>query len=377
MRRSVVVLMLAAGAAVGLGCFADDTAPSGQPGGSAGSGGSGGSGGKSTGGAAGKGGVGGSTAGASGAGAGGARDGGADIDEGGTGGTGGTAGSGGAGGAAGSVGGAAGSAGTGGTDACGQYRPLPFTVFSAFTTLRICSNGTCTAPQMPYYFAPIANPNCNEVFPDGGIVPPFADGGLADATGAEDALSEASADAPVADMGADSTAVESGADIADVSTEQSADVSAEASADVRIEGGAAEASSDATAPACYAFLYNPDCPNGLCWGGVIFTQSAGGMSDVGICIELGATKITFQAKASRPDARIKFGAIREGLFQTEFFLNITTNWATYEVTIPPGEPYNTYSSGAMGVWNGFSVIVEPQDHPGGTYIFVKDAIWMK
>jgi hypothetical protein len=101
------------------------------------------------------------------------------------------------------------------------------------------------------------------------------------------------------------------------------------------------------------------------------------MSDTGICIELGATKVTFQAKASRPDARIKFGAIREGLLQTEFFLNITTDWATYEVAIPPGEPYNTYSSGAMGVWNGFSVIVEPQDHPGGTYIFVKDAVWMK
>jgi len=222
---------------------------------------------------------------------------------------------------------------------------------------------------MPYYFTPIANPNCNEVLPDGGIVPPFADGGVVDASSTEDALSEASSDAPAADIAADSTAVESGSDIADVS--------ADAGADVRMEGGAVEASTDATAPACYEFLYNPNCPNGLCWGGVIFTQSAGGMSDIGICIELGATKITFQAKASRPDARIKFGAIREGLFQTEFFLNITTDWATYEVTIPPGEPYNTYSSGAMGVWNGFSVIVEPQDHPGGTYIFVKDAVWMK
>jgi hypothetical protein len=367
MRRSVFVLMLAAGAALGLGCFADDTTPSGQPGGSAGSGGFGGSAGKSTGGTAG---VGGSTAGASGADAGGARDGGVDAHEGGAGGAGGTAGSGGAAGAAGSVGGAAGSAGTGGTDACGQYRPLPFTVFSAFTTLRVCSNGTCTAPQMPYYFAPIANPNCNEVFPDGGIVPPFADGGLVDAPSTDDAPSEASSDAPAADTpAADGTAVESGSDIADVSTERSADV--------RMEGGAVEASTDATAPACYEFLYNPDCSNGLCWAGVIFTQSAGGMSDTGICIELGATKITFQAKASRPDARVKFGAIREGLFQTEFFLNITTDWATYEVTIPPGEPYNTYSSGAMGVWNGFSVIVEPQDHAGGTYIFVKDAVWMK
>jgi hypothetical protein len=377
MRRSVFVLMLAAGAALGLGCFADDTTPSGQ-GGSAGSGGSGGSGGKGTGGT---GGVGGSTAGSSGADAGGVRDASADADAGGVGGAGGaggTAGSGGASGAAGSVGGAAGSAGTGPIDACGQYRPLPFTVFSAFTTLRICSNGTCTAPQMPYYFEPIANPNCNEVFPDGGIVPPFGDGGLADATSTDDAPSDASFDAPAADMPAgDGTVVESGSDSADVSTDRIADASAEAGADVRTEGGGVEASTDATAPACYKFLYNPNCPNGLCWGGVIFTQSAGGMSDIGICIELGATKITFQAKASRPDARIKFGAIREGLFQTEFFLNITTDWATYEVTIPPGEPYNTYSSGAMGVWNGFSVIVEPQDHPGGTYIFVRDAVWMK
>ena len=367
--------MLTAGAALGLGCFADDTTPNGPSGGSAGSGGSGGSAGKSTGGT---GGVGGSTAGASGVDAGGARDGGVDADGGGVGGAGGTAGAGGAGGAAGSVGGAAGSADTGVTDACGQYRPLPFTVFSAFTALRICSNGTCTAPQMPYYFAPIANPNCNEVFPDGGIVPPFADAGLADGAGAEDAVSEASTDAPASDAPvADSTDVESGSDVADVNADRSVDVSTEGGADVRVEGGAVEASTDATVPACYEFLYNPDCPNGLCWGGVIFTQSGGGMADPGICIELGATKITFQAKASRPDARIKFGAIREGLFQTEFFLNITTDWATYEVTIPPGEPYNTYSSGALGVWNGFSLIVEPQDHPGGTYIFVKDAVWMK
>jgi hypothetical protein len=32
-----------------------------------------------------------------------------------------------------------------------------------FTTLNICSGGTCTAPTMPYFFTPIPNPNCDEV----------------------------------------------------------------------------------------------------------------------------------------------------------------------------------------------------------------------
>jgi hypothetical protein len=222
-------------------------------------------------------------------------------------------------------------------------------VSSAFTTLRICSAGSCNATQ-PYFFNPIPNPNCDEVFPDGGIVPPFQDAGAGDGG---------------SDAGAADDANDAGA-AADASPDVSAgtDAGSESGAITTLPAG----------PPCYEFLYNPDC-GGTCWGGVIFTQSAGGIADPGVCIAPGATRITFWAKASRPNARIKFGSIREGMGTTEFFLFITTEWAPYQVTIPPGEPYNSYSAGGTGVWNGFSVIVEPQDHPGGTYIFVKDAVW--
>jgi hypothetical protein len=236
---------------------------------------------------------------------------------------------------------------------------------------------------MPYFFKPIAIPNCDEVFPDGGIVPPFADSGADDAA-ATDAASDGGAAADAGD-GSDAgatTGVEAGAGDASETgtvTDASADISvgAEGGTDGAKEAAAGDAASDAASPACYEFLYDPACNTGACWAGVIFTQSAGGLLDPGVCIEPGATKITFKAKASRPNARIKFGSIREGMGTTEFYLNITTDWATYEVTIPAGEPYNSYSAGGEGVWNGFSVILEPQDHPGGTYVFVKDAVWMK
>jgi hypothetical protein len=208
------------------------------------------------------------------------------------------------------------------------------------------------------------------VFPDGGIVPPFADAGD-DAGGSEagdlDAGTTAEADAGAPPDDAATNDAQPDVSVGSDAGDSSAD--AGAAVDAKGDGSAA--------PSCYEFLYNPNCGGGACWGGVIFVQSAGGRADPGICIESGATTITFQAKASRPDARIKFGSIREGLNATEFFLNVTTDWATYQVSIPPGEPYNTYSAGMTGVWNGFSVIVEPQDHPGGTYIFVRNAVWSK
>jgi len=256
-------------------------------------------------------------------------------------------------------------------------------VSSGFNTIRICSGGTCTAPATPYFFIQIPNPNCDEVFPDGGIVPPFADAGIADAAATDAAVADESvvADASDPDGGLpDATSMDAEAGtVADagIATEAGSSADVSVGAEASVEGGARDAVSDAAAPGCYEFLYNPACTSGACWGGTIFTQSAGGMADPGVCIESGATKITFKAKASRPDARIKFGSIREGMGSTEFFMNITTEWATYEISIPQGEGYNAYSLGATGVWNGFSVIVEPQDHPGGTYIFVKDAVWSK
>jgi hypothetical protein len=201
---------------------------------------------------------------------------------------------------------------------------------------------------MPYFFTPLVNPNCDEVFPDGGIVPPFADASIDDAAGTGSV---------------DSAVVE---DASDGATATGGDSAA-----------ASDTGADAAPPPCYAFAYNPLCTTTACWGGVIFTHSAGGMFDPGVCIEPGATRVTFKAKASRPDARVKFGSIREGMGTTEFYVIITTDWASYEVAIPADEPYNAYSLGATGVWNGFSVILEPGDHPGGTYIYIKDVVWTK
>ena len=97
----------------------------------------------------------------------------------------------------------------------------------------------------------------------------------------------------------------------------------------------------------------------------------------GICIELGATGVEFWARANRDQARIKFGSIREGVGQTEILTNVTTQWAKYTVAIPANEPYNERASTSGGVWNGFSVVVEPGDHAGGTTIEVKDIVWVK
>jgi hypothetical protein len=105
---------------------------------------------------------------------------------------------------------------------------------------------------------------------------------------------------------------------------------------------------------------------------------AGVVTSTGVCIETGATKIDFMARASRTGgARIKFGSIREGMGATEFFITVTTQWAMYSVNIPAGEPYNEGAATTGGVWNGFSVVVEPQDHVGGTTIQVKDMTWKK
>jgi hypothetical protein len=42
--------------------------------------------------------------------------------------------------------------------------------------------------------------------------------------------------------------------------------------------------------------------------------------------------------------------------------------------IPAGEAYDGNSVNG-GFWNGFSVIVEPQDHAGGTDVFVAGVTW--
>jgi hypothetical protein len=115
-------------------------------------------------------------------------------------------------------------------------------------------------------------------------------------------------------------------------------------------------------------------PGVTCWAGVIFTATPAGISAPGICIAPGATAVHFKARASREGARVKFGSIREGLATTEFYILLTTTWTDYTVSIPAGEDYDGESPSG-GVWNGFSVVAEPADHVGGTYIFVSDVVW--
>jgi hypothetical protein len=237
--------------------------------------------------------------------------------------------------------------------------PLPYAVLTDFTQVSLIGpevinfNQVLPAGCDVTTFPPIPPPN----------VPPEA-GTDAGEAGAADA----GADTGVAEAGADAT-TDTGA-----STEAGGEASTEASAPL---------------PACWEFLYNPSCitsASGLCWAGVIFqapgsTPNAGAGGATGICIGTGATQIKFSARASRDGARIKFGSTRPGIGSTETFLNVTTSWAMYSVMIPVGEPYNDYTTSG-GVWNGFSIVVEPQDHIGdgspgdvGTYILVKDVTW--
>jgi hypothetical protein len=134
---------------------------------------------------------------------------------------------------------------------------------------------------------------------------------------------------------------------------------------------------------CLVIRYDPDDCNATfaaastasCWAAVILTPSPRGSNGPGICIAPGATAVHFKARASRDGARVKFGSIREGLDSTEFYLNVTTKWVDYTVSIPTGEDYD-HESPAGGVWDGFSIVVEPQDHVGGTYVFVSDVVWV-
>jgi hypothetical protein len=139
-----------------------------------------------------------------------------------------------------------------------------------------------------------------------------------------------------------------------------------------VMGDAGSGDGGVVVPECWIFDY-PAAD----WGGVIFQSNAligAANTGDGICIEEGATRITFMARSDRDGARIKFGSIREGLTTTEHWINITTEWAEYEAAIPVGDQYNlTANSG--GVWNGFSAVAEAGDHPGGSRIWIKDMTW--
>jgi hypothetical protein len=175
-----------------------------------------------------------------------------------------------------------------------------------------------------------------------------------------------------------------------------------------LDDGAVQLVSTSPSSSCYEFLYDPSCLNG-CWAGGIITNSVASAlgapgavvsgSAVGVCIAPGATTISFMAKASLPGATVKFGSSRPGQCtqvnpinpdggttdptyeqtvcpgMVEFFIQLSTQWQMYTLSLPPGEPYNDEPNSGGGVWNGFSVVVEPPTFVGGSYIFVKDIVW--
>jgi len=306
--------------------------------------------------------------------------------------------------------GAAGAAGAGlaGSGAAGQpapycdatnTKPLPYNVEADFKPTDVI-NAIAT-------WNTIANPNCDQtVFPP--LTPP-ADGGTdGSADGGTDSATEAGAsDAGVdgGDGGDGSTATleltdpdagdagDASADggASDGHSDAVADAAADAPADVPVDVAAGDtvATTDAAPlPACYEFTYDPDAciaANGgvaanavaPCYSGAIFVPTTANMAGAGICIASGATKVTFMARASRDGARIKFGSTRPGPGSTEEFIPITTTWAQYSVPQPDDYLNTTNDEGSPGgVWNGFSVVTEPEDHVGGTYIFVKDIQWV-
>jgi hypothetical protein len=286
----------------------------------------------------------------------------------------------GAGGMAGGTAGADAAAGTGGEAGttpppppyCDTHakKPLPYNIGGDFSSIQILLHAATTWKQ-------IANPNCDQtVFPP--LNPPTTDGGT-------DGSSEAGTDA--ADGGDDTLLLaltdDAAADAADgPATDGDA-----------TDGGTTDGNADSgevatnPIPKCFEFTYNPDpcvaanggvaaSAVGACYAGAIF-QPAGNVAGVtaqGICIGDGAIQVTFEARANVAGQIIKFGSTREGMGSTEFYKTLTTSWATYSTAIPVGESYNT-SSVLGGVWNGFSVVGEPQQNVGGTYILIRNITW--
>jgi hypothetical protein len=277
-----------------------------------------------------------------------------------------------------------------------QVRALPYTIAKDFTVVHVLTNNGSAG-----YWKVLGTPDCsdNPTYPsfttadggtdagddggtdagvDGGTTDASVDGGddtlaLTDLDAGDAGVDAGAADTPV-DVPVDAPALDgSGIDVA-------ADVPVDAAVDVALNDGGADAGPPL--PACYEFSYDPDgCVNN-CWAGVVFqvTDVQGPSADTqGVCIAPGAMNVEFWARSSKNGARVKFGSIGEGTNSTEFYLNITNTWARYTVSIPGTYQqgnYNTTSGNMQGVWNAFSVVVEPQDYVGGAYIEVKDIHWI-
>jgi len=282
---------------------------------------------------------------------------------------------GGSGGTGGSLGGSGGTGGNGGTEVVEAgptpslcdgktKKTLPYPIWPDYRAVTVI--GTASS------FTIATNPDCTTPYaaPEAGTDAAIADAASADAADATQTVSDPdAADSTTADAAATDAGAVDASVVSDATTSDAAAVS---------DAG--------PAPACYEFHYSPDgCEAGAnCWAGVIFqpgsmipAADAAVQTTAGICIELGATGVEFWARATRDQARIKFGSIRDGVGSTETFMNVTTQWAKYKVTIPANYAYNELASASGGVWNGFSVVVEPGDHAGGTIIEVKEMTWVK
>jgi hypothetical protein len=314
----------------------------------------------------------------------------------------------GAGGAAGGVSGAggsdAGAAGAAGAPPppapyCDTHpqRQLPYTIATDFKVIHILSNNDSAG-----YWKNLANADCS----DNPVYQPFPSTGGSD--GGADAAGDAPVDAP-ADGGATDAAASDAPDATatlelDVDAgdggvvDAAADAPVEASADgpgtdapatdggadvVASNDGGSEVGTDAgpPLPACYEFSYDPDGCTGTCWAGVVFevTDVQGPSPDTkGVCIQHGAMGIEFWARASKNNANVKFGSIGEGVGATEFYTLISTTWTRYFISIPAmdQQTYDETAGDMQGVWNALSIVVDPTDHAGGTYIEVKDIHWI-
>jgi hypothetical protein len=270
-----------------------------------------------------------------------------------------------AGAGAGGEGGEGGMGGTGGTapvvpgycepDGGGVVNALPLNVADHFTTLLSIGPGGSEDD-----FAVITNPDCDELFTGGGAASDAGDAGNAGDAGDAGDGGMSGADASVVDAGGTTDA-----------------------------GAAGDAGDAGPGGECYGFHYTPTGG----WAGAIFQTNdmpqMQGPTGEGVCIEEGAVTISFEARADRvlpPDAQagadttaIKFGSIREGFNQTEFWTPITTSWDTYTVSIPANEPYNDTATPG-GVWNLFSVVTVASgsgEAPtvGEVKVFVRNIVW--
>ncbi|HEX4405813.1 MAG TPA: hypothetical protein VH560_13335 [Polyangia bacterium] len=294
--------------------------------------------------------------------------------------------------------GTAGALGTAGAPApyCDTHaqRALPYNIATDFKVVHILSNNTsagfwtnvaqadCSdSPTYPSFPSPDAGVDATADAPadapaEGGTT----DGGVTDAAGeGGDAITSFGLAVDV-DAGVDSVsdaaseaASEAGTDA--VTTTADGGTDGVASGDGSVDAGA-------PGPACYEFSYDPDnCTGVACWAGVVFEVSdvQGPSTDTkGVCIAHGAMGIQFWARASKNGANVKFGSIGEGIGTTEYNRLLTTTWTRYFIAIGPTaqDSYDETAGDMQGVWNAFSVVVDPGDYVGGAYIEVKDISWI-